>query len=178
MAYVAEFELQSPRGMLMLRGESPAREAFSDKLGVGLPTEPNTVAEGIETCVLWLGPDQWLVMVPETSESVLNSSLATSVTGLHAAVTVVSDHFSVFKLFGSEVAEILVQGCGLDIDPGGFSYGQCCRCAFARTTAILRPLNAGGAYEVIVESSYQYYLVGWFNRAVGPLVLNAGDGGE
>ena len=175
MAYAAEIQLQSPRGMLMLRGEHSARETFSDKLGVGLPTEPNTVSESADTCALWLGPDQWLVMVPDMSEGVLKSSLAKSVTGLHAAVTIVSDHFSVFNLFGPEAAEILVQGCGLDIDPSRFGYGQCGRCAFARTTGILRPLSAEDTYEVIVESSYQHYLDGWFKQAVGPLILNAPD---
>ncbi|MDK2755027.1 MAG: hypothetical protein KYX61_14390, partial [Gammaproteobacteria bacterium] len=57
--------------------------------------------------------------------------------------------------------------CGIDIHPQEFSIGQCCRCAFARTTAIVRPLDSQGTYELILESSYVEYAEHWLSRAIG-----------
>jgi len=45
-----------------LRSSTPA--AFEPVLGVPPPTTPNTVAVSGDLAVLWLGPDEWLVIAP------------------------------------------------------------------------------------------------------------------
>ena len=48
-------------------GDAEAREAVESVIGA-LPIEPNTVHGGAEAGVLWLGPDEWLVVGPPDGE--------------------------------------------------------------------------------------------------------------
>ena len=71
----------------------------------GFPVEPNTTAEVGERTVLWLGPDEWLVLggrertIPDA-----------------AAAVDVSANRVVFELSGDEAADVLATGCSLDLD--------------------------------------------------------------
>src|SRR5947209_1156862 len=47
---------------LRLSGKGPAAEAVGLELGVPLPDEPGTMAGAGRVTVLWLGPDEWLVI--------------------------------------------------------------------------------------------------------------------
>src|SRR5690349_20953260 len=47
---------------LRMPGKGPAADAVGLELGTPLPVEPNTVAGAGELSVLWLGPDEWLVV--------------------------------------------------------------------------------------------------------------------
>ena len=84
-----------------------------------------------------------------------------------AVIVDVSDHYTVISIGGSESVDVLSQACGIDLAPESFSPGQCARCAFARTTGILRPLDDRGGYELIIESSYAKYAEQWLTRAIG-----------
>jgi heterotetrameric sarcosine oxidase gamma subunit len=108
-----------------------------------------------------------LLIVPESDEDRIACELSYDSTDGRSAAIIVSDHYSVITLQGSETAEVLAQACGIDLHPQEFSIGQCCRCAFARTTAIVRPLDSQGAYDLIVESSYAQYAEHWLSRAIG-----------
>ena len=53
---------------------------------LGFPLEPNTVAGDMVRGVLWLGPDEWLVVgLPGTGPGVL-AQLEAALTGSHASV--------------------------------------------------------------------------------------------
>ena len=53
-----------PRGCLNLRGDADLRDAVSKVTGIDLPTEPCRWCEAEETSACWLGPDEWLLIVP------------------------------------------------------------------------------------------------------------------
>ena len=167
MPYDVTVKKQTPCGMLMLKGGRTAQDCFSEVLRMDIPHIPNTVTVHDTYSILWLGPEEWLLIVPESDEDRIASELShDAVDGLAVAI-IVSDHYSVITMQGSETAEVLVQACGIDIHPQEFSIGQCCRCAFARTTAIVRPLDSQDSYELIVESSYARYAEHWLFRAMG-----------
>ena len=167
MPYDVTIKRPTPCGMLMLKGDRIAQDRFSEVLGMDIPRISNTATVHDTYSVLWLGPAEWLLIVPESDEDRIASELSyDAVDGLAVAI-IVSDHYSVITIRGSETAEVLQQACGIDIHPQEFSVGQCCRCAFARTTAIVRPLDSQDTYELIVESSYARYAEHWLFRAMG-----------
>ena len=167
MPYDVTFKRPTPCGMLMLKGDRIAQDRFSEVLGMDIPRISNTATVHDTYSVLWLGPEEWLLIVPESDEDRIASELSYGVADDWAVVIIVSDHYSIITIQGSETTEVLAQACGIDIHPQEFSIGQCCRCAFARTTAIVRPLDSQGTYELILESSYAQYAEHWLSRAIG-----------
>ena len=167
MPYDVTFEKPTPCGMLMLKGDRIAQDRFSEVLGMDIPRVPNTTTVHDTYSVLWLGPEEWLLIVPESDEVRIASELSHDGADGWEAAIIVSDHYSIITIQGSETAQVLAQACGIDTHPQKFSIGQCCRCAFARTTAIVRPLDSRGAYELILESSFVRYAEHWLSRAIG-----------
>ena len=167
MPYDVTVKRPIPGGMLMLKGDRIAQDRFSEVLGMDIPRVPNTVTVHDTYSVLWLGPEEWLLIVPESDEVRIASELSHDGADGWEAAIIVSDHYSIITIHGSETADVLAQACGIDTHPQKFSIGQCCRCAFARTTAIVRPLDSQGTYELIVESSYVQYAKDWLKKAIG-----------
>ena len=167
MPYDVTIKRPTPCGMLMLKGDRIAQDRFSEVLGMDIPRISNTATVHDTYSVLWLGPAEWLLIVPESDEDRIASELSYDAVNDWAVAIIVSDHYSIITIQGSETTEVLAQACGIDIHPQKFSIGQCCRCAFARTTAIVRPLDSQGTYELILESSYVQYAEHWLSRAIG-----------
>ncbi len=140
---------------------------FSQILECTLPQQPNTVSSTALLDVLWLGPDEWLVIAAEAEEWRLWSGLSEARAGLHAAVTLVSDQYAIFELTGSQVREVMAQACSIDWHPRQFRPGQCARCSFARTRAIVQILDETPVYRVLADASYAHYLRLWLAGAVG-----------
>ena len=167
MPYDVTLKRLTPCGLLLLKGDRTAQDRFAEVLAMDIPRIPNTVAYRNGYSLLWLGPEEWLLIVPESDEVRIASELCHDGDDGWAVAIIVSDHYSIITIQGSETAEVLAQACGIDLHPQEFSIGQCCRCAFARTTAIVRPLDSQGAYDLIVESSYAQYAEHWLSRAIG-----------
>ena len=167
MTYDVTVNNQMSHGLLVLKGGPAAQEQFSKVLGMNVPCIPNTVTVGNDKSLLWLGPEEWLLIVSDSEEERIASELSFSAVIESMVAIVVSDHYSVITIQGSETVDVLAQACSIDLHPKKFSTGQCCRCAFARTTAIVRPLDSQGTYELIVESSYEQYTKDWLKKAIG-----------
>ena len=155
------------RRMYVLRGGVLARDCIARTLRIDVPVTPNTVTSCSGKSLLWLGPEEWLLNVPEGEEDPLAGGYSPIECEETAVIVDVSDHYTVISIGGSESVDVLSQACGIDLAPESFSSGQCARCAFARTTGILRPLDDRGGYELIIESSYAKYAEQWLTRAIG-----------
>ena len=167
MPYDVTFKKPTPCGMLILKGDRIAQDRFSEVLGMDIPRKSNTATVHDTYSVLWLGLEEWLLIVPESDEDLIASELSHDGADGWAVAIIVSDHYSIITIQGSETVDVLAQACSIDLHPKKFSTGQCCRCAFARTTAIVRPLDSQGTYELIVESSYVQYAKDWLKKAIG-----------
>jgi len=88
---------------LRARPGSPVAAAVAERLGGPLPTEPNTAWCGPGLDVLWLGPDEWLVVAPE--HAAVDLELALARTG--ATVVDVSAQRTIVDLTGAAAAEVL-----------------------------------------------------------------------
>jgi sarcosine oxidase subunit gamma len=110
------------------------------------PPAPNTVAAGDGFRVLWLGPDEFLVVG------------AAALAGLR--VVDVSHNREIIHVARRDV---LAKGCGLDLDPRAFPPGRCAQTLLARTQVILEA--ADEHMLVYVRPSYADYLEAWLADA-------------
>lgn len=138
-----------------LRSGTPA--AFAVALGVSPPVEPNTVATSGELAVLWLGPDEWLVVGPPGAP--LIDALAAAVKGEFASVVDVSAHRTAIDVTGPGAWDLLAHGCALD----GLAPGRCAQTLLARSSVILWAIEDG--YRVLVRSSFARYVAAWLDDA-------------
>jgi sarcosine oxidase, subunit gamma len=133
-------ELQVP-SQVSVRGEPPP----------GFPAEPNTAADLDDRLVLWLGPDEWLVL-GGTEADYADAAAAVDVSANRVAL----------ELAGEDAAAVLAQGCSLDLEvmpPGG-----CAQTLLARAQVILyRP--ASDAFGILVRPSFAGYLREWLRDA-------------
>jgi len=129
-----------------------------DAVRLGFPLVPNTVAGDMGRGVLWLGPDEWLVVgVPGTSQSSVEE-LEAALAQAHYAVVDVSENRAVLELRADDRYALLASGCSLDLDPrGGWLPGACAQTLFARAQVILQELP--GATRMFVRPSFANYVI-------------------
>jgi sarcosine oxidase subunit gamma len=144
---------------LRLRPPFPAYLA-----GLPLPLVPNRVAAMGAVRVLWLGPDEWLV-VAEGEPPDLLPRLERAVGGRRAALNDLSSTRIVLQIAGSRARPLLEAGSGLDLHPRGFGPGQCAQSLFARVPVILDQLSDAPHYRLLVRRSYARWLTDWLADA-------------
>jgi len=134
-----------------------ARRAFA------LPPAPNTwrLTGGRE--VLWLGPDEWLVVAEPGSAPAILEELERALGGLHHSVVDVSADRAVVELAGGDRMDLLTRGCGLDLHPRSWRDGMCAQTLLARVPVLLQERER--ATRVFVRPSFAGHLVDWFRNA-------------
>jgi sarcosine oxidase, subunit gamma len=124
----------------------------------GFPLEPNTVGGDQHRGVLWLGPDEWLVVGLPGMEASIVAEFEAGLVGTHHTVVDVSANRAVIELRGKERHALLASGCGIDLEPaGGWGPGRCAQTLFARAQVILQELP--DATRVFVRPSFADYVV-------------------
>ena len=158
-------------GHLNLRGDSSDEvflKAVEGVVGVGLPLEPNMVAENRGLTALWLSPNEWLLLTPSGQETGIAEALRDALGDLFAAVTDVSGGQTVINIRGHHVRDVLNKGCTLDLHPRVFGSGQCAQSNIAKTVALIRPIASGDdlpSFDLIVRRSFAEYLGLWLKDA-------------
>jgi sarcosine oxidase subunit gamma len=134
------------------------RCAPADAARLGFPTTPNTVTGDMTRGVLWLGPDEWLVVsLPGTMADTV-TELDAALAGSDHSVLDVSENRAVIELRGTDRHAVLASGCPLDLDPrGGWVPGVCAQTMFARAQVVLQELE--GSTRLFVRPSFAGYVV-------------------
>ena len=155
-------------GHLNLRGD-PSDGSFigavEGALGFALPVEPNIVSDGDEKQVLWLGPDEWLIITPRDEQAVVADALVEALAGVFASVTDVTGGQTVITVSGGRAREVLAKGCSLDLHPRTFGEGQCAQTLVAGAGVTLRWAGPEPSFELIVRRSFAEYLALWLHDA-------------
>lgn len=132
---------------------------------MALPLEANTAAVAGDRRVLWLGPDEWLVVGPGAELVGLERDLRARFQGPAAAVVDVSGQRTVIELGGPSAREVLMKGCSIDLHPEVFGLGRCARTTLARAQVILLPVGRD-IYWIFVQSTFAEYLAEWLMDAM------------
>jgi sarcosine oxidase subunit gamma len=145
-----------------LDAKGAAADAVGLALGLQLPLEPNTVVRAGESSVLWLGPDEWLLVGPPGRERDLESRIREAAGGEPVSVTDVSAQRTTLLVTGSRARDLLAHGCPLDLHPRAFEPGRCAQTTLGRTQVVLVSRDEPRAgFWVLVRSSFAGYLADW-----------------
>src|SRR2546428_2483454 len=100
-----------------LRADHPVPTLPAGGRETALPLEANTAVVAGDRRVLWLGPDEWLVVAPGEELVGLERDLRAQFQGTAAAVVDVSGQRTVIELAGPSALEVLMKGCSIDLHP-------------------------------------------------------------
>lgn len=163
------------QGLINIRGDAtdPAFiKAVENAIKQTPPTAPNTVAgKPGQTRIMWLGPDEWLVISkPGAADRIMSALWKNLKDGkLHAAVTDSSEARTCIRIEGQRAREVLAKGCTIDLHPSAFGPGQSAQCIVAKCGVMLtqtaRAKDMSGTYELYVLRSFATYLWAWLEDA-------------
>jgi sarcosine oxidase subunit alpha len=146
-------------------GDTARLASVNDRLGVGLPLEPNThlaAADGGRR-IAWLGPNEWLILdASPAADPALEADLRALVAGAGAVVDVSSNRAGL-ALTGPDARALLEHGCPVDLHPRGFGPGRAAQTELALTHALI--LAVDGGFQVFVRPSFAGYLADWLTDA-------------
>lgn len=125
-------------------------------LGVDLPG-PGTFTSGNGADVLWMGPDEYLVLAGPGRQAELEAALSRE----SAAVVDVSAQRNVVRLTGSHAADVLAHGCSIDLEVA--PPGTCVQTLLARTGIVLMVREEG--FTILVRQSFSDYFASWLADA-------------
>lgn len=130
-------------------------------LGAHLPVTPNTTTAGDGILTIWLGPDEWLLLVEHRESDSLITDLQAALSGRFASVVDISAGQTVIRLSGPSTLDVLARGCALDLDPSVFPPGACAQTLLARAQALLVAVDDTPTIDIIVRRSFAPYVAAW-----------------
>ena len=136
-----------------------ADPALASRLPFPLPLEPNTWTASGGREVLWLGPDEWLVVAEPGSAPAVAAEVGGALAGRHHSLVDVSASRAVLELSGEDRHERLAEGCGLDLHPRAWRPGCCAQTLLARVPVLLQERDR--ATRVFVRASFAGHLADW-----------------
>jgi sarcosine oxidase subunit gamma len=132
-----------------LRGPDPSAFPFA-------APEANRVTSWGERHVLWLGPDEWLVVGPAGTEATIVRELEAQLRGRFASIVDVSANRVAFDL--ADALDVLATGCPIDLDPSRWRPGACAQTLFGAAPVLLQQLG-GRTTRIFVRPSFAGYLI-------------------
>jgi len=144
------------RGKLVLRGGDTMRAPVAEVLGVELPAPMRSNWQGA-TAALWLGPDEWLVLLAPGTEEQHAATLRAKLAGSHHAVVVVSDRMTGIAVDGERARDVLNVGCPLDLHHAAFPPGAVTRTVLGKVQVVLWRPERGTGFELWVNGSLVPY---------------------
>ena len=154
--------------------DAAVRDAVESVIGT-LPIEPNTVHGGADAAVLWLGPDEWLVLGPPDSEATLQSELHDTLRDHVARVAIVdvSANRTTLDVRGRRVRELLEFGCPIDLHPRAFGPGRCAQTLLARANVLVWHVadEPEDTWRLLVRPSFAAYVATWLADAADGLIV-------
>ncbi|WP_338597326.1 sarcosine oxidase subunit gamma family protein [Saccharopolyspora sp. SCSIO 74807] len=140
-------------------------------IGAMLPNLPGSVVRTGDLLVLWLGPDEWLLLGREGTAESMQDTLSTALGDEHGAVVDVSANRTIIEVSGPSAREVLNKGCALDLHPRSFGPDRCAQTLLARAGVILMCRDVRPpSYWLIVRASFARYVTDWLIDAAAEYV--------
>ncbi len=147
---------------VQLDREPGARENFKAATGIDLPEVPNTFTAGEQVEALWLGPNEWQIVVQDSREEAggeWTGRLREAMAGHFCSVVNVSHAQAVIGLTGPMAREVLERAVPLDMHPRSFASGQVKQTLFGKHTGIMLQLrDETPVFDIYARRSFAAYV--------------------
>ncbi|MFG2551135.1 sarcosine oxidase subunit gamma [Streptomyces sp. NPDC048581] len=153
--------------MLNLRVDpaSEAAERIEKALGASLPRQcGHTTTSGPHT-VIWLGPDEWLVL-SQAEVTAVAAELREALADAPGSVVDVSANRTTLELTGPAARQVLEKGCPLDLHPRAFGPGRAVSTTVGPIAVLLWQVDDAPTYRLLPRSSFADYLARWLIDAM------------
>jgi heterotetrameric sarcosine oxidase gamma subunit len=141
---------------LSVRAGYAAGTGIGLALGVLLPTVPCRSVISRDRAALWLGPDEWLIIAPESASGL--AAQARKAVGDHPASIIDVSHGSqTIEITGRRAAWCLTAFCALDLDLQAFPVGMCTRTLLGKAQVVLWRI-APEVFQLDVARSFVPYV--------------------
>jgi sarcosine oxidase, subunit gamma len=145
-------------GRLALRGDDAVAQGAGAALGLTMPRSPLASVSAGDTSALWLGPDEWLVLVPAERLSATIAALSKALAALPHSLVDVSHRQVGLALSGRLAARVLTSGCPLDLGAQAFPLGMVTRTLFHKAEIVL--WRRADGFHLEVWRSFAPYVLG------------------
>jgi sarcosine oxidase subunit gamma len=144
-------------GYLVLRGkadDAAFMQAVASALGQPLPTQPMTVLPTAAGVVLWLSPDEWLLLCQRSARDALLAKLTTALQDLFAQVVDNSGGFTTLRLAGPDHMMLLRQLSPYDFER--LAVGRCASTVLSKAGMTVVRTDSAGVLLVFRRSFADY----------------------
>ena len=159
-----------PDAMLItVRCSAATLDEIGERAVVDFPRVANCFNDDGSRQVLWIGPDDWLVIKEGGDEPALLAELEKSFAGHDAAVVETSGNRVRLRIAGPGARDLMARACSLDLDQPHFSPGRCAGTLVARAQAYVLQRDEAPTYDILVRRSLGAYLEHWLLTAAEAL---------
>lgn len=136
--------------------------AIKSSTGLELSEIACTSISGDAGTALWLGPTEWLLLLPEGRAAAYVQSMEGMLSGVHRQIVDMTDHYATIRITGAASREVLAKITTLDMHRRAFAVGAVKGSVFGRVTAWLHlaEILEGEipCFDLIVRRSHADYL--------------------
>ena len=128
-------------------------------LGAVLPTKPNTYVQNEKVKIIWLGPDEWMVINDQENE--LFIKLKNELGDLEASVTNVSENRTIIRLSGKKIITLLSKFLVLDLEKNLGTQSSCAQTFFVKVPILLvrnDDNNQAPVIDIFTNRSHANYI--------------------
>jgi sarcosine oxidase, subunit gamma len=151
-------------GKFVLRADATlVADLVHGAVGPKLPVDALKSATAGDTSILWLGPDEWMIVTaPEEAERRL-AAMRVALARVHHQLVDVGDYYTIIELSGSQAREALMKLTTLDLHPRTFKAGMVAGSVFAHANAWVwqttdDATDDGPMFRLIIRWSMADYL--------------------
>lgn len=145
-------------GFIHLRGlanDQAFLQAVRATVGGDLPTEPKGCTLAEKGAIMWLSPDEWLILCSYANKHSLLTELQTALSSVFAQVVDNSGGFMMLRLHGSEAETALRHLTPYNVQ--SIAVGQCVQTFMKKTTVIINKVGEND-FAVVFRRSFADYL--------------------
>ena len=128
-------------------------------LGAVLPTKPNIYIKNEKVKIIWLGPDEWMVVNDQEIE--LFNKLKNALGYLEASVTDVSENRTIIRLSGKKIFTLLSKFLVLDLEKNLGTHSSCAQTLFVKVPILLvrnDDNNQAPVIDIFTNRSHANYI--------------------
>lgn len=145
---------------------SAAAHRIGRALGAPLPRRCGDTATSGRHTLLWLGPDEWLVLSSRADAGTVTAQVRQALDGAPGSVVDVSANRTTLELSGPSAREVLEKGCPMDLHPRVFGPGHAVSTTVGPIPVLLWQTDDAPAYRLLPRSSFADYLARWLIDAM------------